>query len=127
MQQEQNKLQKNFHQCTDNIEFIYLFIYFQFQNFDALHSTDCDLVKKSLHDLHNYSAIQCNFKRRDTQIPVVIPAAQNINSKSASVKEKPVKDTSSVSVKNEGKKKSMKETQAALFFGGKTSKDNKEG
>lgn len=93
-----------------------------------MHSADCDLVKKSLHDLHNYSAVQCNFKRRDTQIPIVGSVAQNVNTTTTSVKEKPVRGSSPASVKSEEKKKPLKETQAALFFGGKTSKEsNKEG
>ena len=88
-----------------------------------MHSTDCDLVKQSLHDLHNYSSVQCNFKRRDAQIPVATSGRSATEQTAA--KERPVKDNKTAApIKNEEKKKPMKETQAALFFGGKTSKGN---
>ena len=85
-------------------------------------------MKQSIHDLHNYSAVQCNFKRRESKHPVVATTQpstdQNGNYKTAK-KEKAISsnnDFAGPTSKSNEKKKPVKETQAALFFGGKNSK-----
>lgn len=95
------------------------------KNFDTLYSSDCDLVKQSLHDLHNYSETQCNFTRRDNVNPVIYQPTTTNTSLNGYEKIKPSPKVNNNPKTNEIKNQE-KETQAALFFGSKTGKKEEE-
>jgi len=81
-------------------------------------------VKQSLHDLHNYSETQCNFKRRDTVIPTTTLTTTSTTQqldKSSNRSEKEQTQPKKDATVTEEKKKPGKETQVADFFGSKAS------
>lgn len=94
-----------------------------------LYSTDIDVIKQSLHDIHQYSEIQCKFTRRTKVRQLTNVDTLPANGHHAAQKQQPPlpnaanKQPTAVKVEEEKKKSSSpkgKETSTAAFFGNKT-------